>query len=830
MPEGASVDLGALVARDLEQTPEKCAFRHGAAALSRGELLRTAQATAQRLTAHDLTPGEPVAIHIDHSFELAVAVCGVLMAGGCAVPIDPALSEARRRAITTDISPRIVLTNAESDADIAPGATRLPVRLEDSAGEAPTARTGAVDPATDLAFVIYTSGTSGGPKGVEITHDSYVSRLEQIVSVSSWDDSDVDLAWTPSSFIGMLDELFFPLLTGVPAVIASPEVRSDARAFGELVERAGITRFRITPSLLNAFLLAGIHDRLRGVRAVYCSGEAIPADLQIIMHSLPETDLIGFYGATEAPGVAFHLYDRAAPPLETTICTAQPFATLRIANENGTELPAGEAGEIWIGGCMVARGYRGKPELTAEKFVIADGLRWYRSGDRGRRLEDGRIELIGRIDLSEVNLHGVRISLPEIREALCRLDTVDDAWISVIEQEAGRDPVLVGHCIPAKGTRFDPSQTRIAVTAHLPTLAVPRYLIGHDQFPLTANGKLDVQALAQMAKSAPSAKAPGAASSNDPASISPTEMAVLHCFAEALDKRQIGLDDNFFEQGGTSLEAVTLACFISEHFESEIGFEELWLHPTPREMSACIAGLGGKSAARTFFHVEGVSGPNFIAIGFGVRHLAGLWPNRRLFVSPGIVGDPRITLNKRLDDYVSEYLEGLRRIQPKGPYQLFGFSFHGLLAYEVARRLHLEGEEISGLALLEPVTPMARATAPSYTRVAMRAALAALAKGRIRMTRNLLELLGNSRTGSRNGAHRRTRNAYGYVVAAAERLEPLPVPIDLIYCDAYPTRDLEQWKTMSGPNLRLRKVTAKEHKDLIQPDCVAQWKSVVDDW
>ena len=820
-PTASAYDFGATVLEALENAPGRCAYRFNGTTLTRHQLREEALALAARLKDAGLRPGAPVAIEIEHSLELAVAMCGVQAAGACAVPIDPAVGAERREAILADIRPAFALTRPVShDSER---------RIEIERGAAPEEAHDEYDPG--LAFIVYTSGTSGGPKGVMITAESYVRRMRHIVPAIVTQDDDTDLAWTPSSFITMVDELFLPLLCGVPTIIAEPAIRTDPRAFLALVQQEGVTTFRITPSLLNVVLRSrGAAAALSGVRTLICSGEAVPAELQRMVHRQLSARLLGFYGATEAPAAAKTDFDPDAPPIDTTICTPQPFVGLRVMREDGTDAAAGETGEIWVGGCALARGYYRRPELTAAKFLEQDGERWYRTGDRARQLDDGRVELIGRIDLSEVNLHGVRVSLTEIRDALRRLDSVEDAWISVIEQEAGRDPVLVGHCIPARGTAFDAARTRTEITAHLPILAVPRHLLAHDRFPLTANGKLDVQELAQAADTAMTASLAAASTRKDRTGATPAEIAVLNCFEQALGKRHFSLDDNFFAVGGTSLEAVTLACYISEQFETEIGFEEIWLHPSPREMSAYIAAHGGQSAARTFFHVEGVSGPNLVAIGFGVRHLAGLWPDRRLLVSPGIAGDPRITLHKRLDDYVSEYIAGLRRIQPKGPYQLIGFSFHGLLAYEIARRLHAEGEEISGIALLEPVTPLARTTSPSYDRTAHREILGALVTGRLGRARSLQRLTANSRAGSRARSRGGMQTAYGYVVVAAERLEPLPVPIDLIYCQSYAGRALARWKAVAGSNLRLCQVTSENHQSLIRPDCVKQWKDVVGRW
>ena len=404
-------DFGAMLLEALEDAPARCAFRFQGVELTRKQLRDEALALAARLKDAGLRPGALVAIEIEHSLELAVAMCGVQVAGACAVPIDPALGDERRDAIIENVRPVCTLTRAPSQD----GDGKVAVAIESNA-----------EPGTDhdrcnpdLAFIVYTSGSSGGPKGVMIHHENYVRRMQNVVPSVSVSDGDTDLAWTPSSFITMVDELFLPLLCGVPTVIAEPAIRTDPRAFTALVQREGVTTFRITPSLLNVVLRStAAAEALAGVRTLICAGEAMPAELQAMAHRQLSANLLGFYGATEAPAAAKTVFDKDAPTVDTTICTSQPFLSLRVAREDGADAATDETGEIWIGGCAVARGYYRRPELTAEKFLERDGERWYRTGDLGRRLKGGEIELLGRADLSEVNIHGVRISLPEIIDTM----------------------------------------------------------------------------------------------------------------------------------------------------------------------------------------------------------------------------------------------------------------------------------------------------------------------------------------------------------------------------------------------------------------------------
>ena len=554
--DSSHADLGALVSEALLRNPDRTALRHCRRTITRRALRGESMRVAERLGASDLARDELVLVEMAHSPELVAALCGVLVAGGTPVPLDPTISEERRHAIREDVDSRVVLSMSDDQANIAIDLRSRPAQV-----------------APGTAFVVYTSGSSGRPKGVEIPHDGYVRRLRHIVEASSSGSDEVDLIWTPSSFIGFLDEVFYPLLLGVPAAIASNTERAEPNAFAELIAREGIAAFRITPSLLDVFLTASTAEKLRTVRSIYCSGEAISKTVQAKVHSLLNATLIGFYGASEAPGVGFHVFDQDEPLLSATVFSPQTFSEVRVVDELGAVASPGEPGEIWVSGCAVAGGYRGKPDLTAEKFVQCDGLRWYRTGDLGRCLDDGRVEVLGRLDTSEVKINGVRIGLAEVRAALQSLEEVHDAWVTPVEVVEGQDPVLVAHCVGGDDVP-DTSVARRALASRLPSAALPRHLIRHDAFPLTDNGKLDLQALVHAARevatthSEPSSSGPGTAASqkHQPALI----RTVGRLWCDVLFVDEIDAEEDFFNLGGDSLRTVRLLMEVEDVFDVDL--------------------------------------------------------------------------------------------------------------------------------------------------------------------------------------------------------------------------------------------------------------------
>lgn len=690
-PQGALVidrldaanSLGLMIDQALAVHPGHGAFRYNGAHRTRGQIRGAANDIAARLRKVGVVAGEPVTVEIDHSFELIVCMLGVLIAGGCAVPIDPSLPDQRKEAIRADASPRVLITRPKTgDIDIAT-TSHQPQRAPDP----------------DLAFIVYTSGSSGGPKGVEITHESYVDRMKNIMSMAAGASKDVDLAWTPSSFIGMLDEFFYPLLTGGTAVIAAPDMRKDPRAFGDFIKREGITVFRITPSLLDLFLRSGIAPLLSGIRAIYCSGETLPAAVQQAVHELLNAQIIGFYGATEAPGVAFHAYDFTAPPLAETICTPQAFAKIRIMQGDDREPPLGEVGEIWVGGCAVARGYWNKPDLSAEKFILSKGVRWYRTGDLGRQLADGQIEVLGRVDASEVNISGVRVNLSEARSAMRALPDVTEAWISVVDTKDGRDRVIIGHVVMHSGVDFDPAATRKALSLGLSAPAVPRFVINHDTFPLTANGKLDVQFLLHQATTLMGPTSSASATTNDPLTTEIEHLlkVVIETTEQVLGTTGLSAQDNFFAVGGNSLLAVHLALALSEKLGVELKTTLVVNTNILGDIAKAVASGQGHAPATLGVLRDGPTDapPLFTVNATGsyrrlLPHLDEGYPvyNLNMFGFTNELLDNIDTFT--LEDLAARFAAQVVEAHPTGECRLMAFCQDGCLAIETARILQDE--------------------------------------------------------------------------------------------------------------------------------------------
>ena len=683
-----TVNFGGLVRAELSRNPDDCAFREGAQSWSRKALKDAAQVLVMRLEAQKIAPGEPVLIDIGASFDMVAALCAVAMAGGIAVPIDPDLPAARRQAIAEDVAPRLVLRRDTSGkVDLATNATSP--RL-----------------APELAFLVYTSGTSGTPKGVEIGHFGYARRLDQIVSANPAQPGDVDLLWTPAGFIGMLDEVFFPLFQGVPSVIASAEARRDPRELARLVARENVTAFRTTPSLLNVIVTDQTADALKAVRNIYCSGEKLEEAVRERVGTLIPANLISFYGASEAPGVAYQLAGASTPQSYTP----QAFARVMIASDTGDPQTPGLPGEIWISGCPVAEGYWNRPDLTTERFVEAEGLRWYRTGDLGLAAPDGQFEILGRLDQNEVNINGVRVNLTDTCSALGDLPDIEAAWISAVDRPDRADPLLVAHCVVAPGCDFHARSLRAALAPNVPRAAIPASFIATERLPLTPNGKLDVQALGRVAAAhletlTPQvAKVDAQATETDPEYLRDVIAEVEHL----LDRSGLTGGEDFFDLGGTSLHAVQLALSLSERLGMNLPAEIVFGTENLREIArACTTERTVSTGPLRLLKQGDASVPPL----FTINATQNYFRLAQALMTPGTIYNLNMfgltnALIDRLDALsLQDLAEGLADAvlaqHPAGPWRFMAYCQDGCLAIELARALEARTGVASELFLID---------------------------------------------------------------------------------------------------------------------------------
>jgi len=537
-----------LFERQAQLQPDASALLFGNATMCYRDLDRHANQLAHRLMKRGVQPDDRVAVCVERSFALVIALLAVLKAGAAYVPLDPAYPAERRSYMLKDAQATLILTQSQwRDTMALADAGVFCLDIEDVSSE-PTSRPPLETHPEQLAYLIYTSGSTGRPKGAGNSHGALLNRLSWMQKAYCLDATDTVLQKTPFSFDVSVWEFFWPLMAGARLAIAAPDDHRDPARLLALIQQHAVTTLHFVPSMLQAFVAQMANEGVvacTSLRRIIASGEALPAELaaRVLAH-LPQATLYNLYGPTEASIDVTHWTcvadGGAAVPIGRPIANTQ----IHILDDALNPLPPGVAGELYIGGLGLARGYHARPALTAERFVpdpFRIGARLYRSGDLARRREDGVIDYLGRID-HQVKLRGLRIEPGEIEARLLAHPAVREAVVAV-----HGDARLIGYVVLTAAQQDIASSVLLDHLAqHLPDFMVPAQLVMLAEMPLTPNGKLNRHALPDPVWSGNDGEAPG----------TDTEQHVAAIWRDVLGVEGIGRGDNFFGLGGHSILAM----------------------------------------------------------------------------------------------------------------------------------------------------------------------------------------------------------------------------------------------------------------------------------
>ena len=665
---------GAIEAR-LTADPHAPALIADGRMLTWAELDRRSAALAGLLAGRG-AKGRIVAVMLDRSVELVIALTACLRAGAAYLPLDPEHPRARIDEILGQAEPLLILTDRDLPGALPPG--DWPVE-----GAAPQA---GVSP-EDMAYVIFTSGSTGKPKGVVIEQGAIFNRLDWMARHYGMTAADRILQKTPATFDVSVWEFFLPFFCGAVLVMAPPGAHRDPAAIAGLIREHDITTLHFVPSMLSVFLQSPASEGL-GIPRTFCSGEALPADLARRFHARIRGRLHNLYGPTEAA-------------VDVSFCEAGPDAAdplpigwpvwntgLHVLDDHLRPVPPGLAGQLYLSGVQLARGYLGRPDLTAERFITHEGQRLYATGDLAMRRGDGAVIFLGRLD-HQVKLRGLRIELGEIETALRDQPGVSDAAVLV------RDDRIVAYIAGDAGQ----AALIAALSARLPAYMVPGAWVFLDALPVTANGKLDRKAL----------PAPDFRDSSDaPQSDAEARLAAL--FAEILALPQPpGRGADFFALGGDSLSAVRLVLRIGEEFARDPGLGAVLENPVLADLARHLDGAdqgpdygispairlaGGQGAPLFVIHPAG-------GLSWNYRHLAReLDPKRPVWglQAPGLGG---AAAPASLTAIAGDYAARIASLAPEGPVHLAGWSIGGCIAQEIAVTLAAAGRAPGVVALLD---------------------------------------------------------------------------------------------------------------------------------
>jgi amino acid adenylation domain-containing protein len=678
--------------------PDSPALACGSVQLTYAELAAAASEQADRLRDAGVGPEAVVGICLPRDVSAVVAVLAVLEAGGAYLPLDPGHPVDRRLFMLRDAGAVALIASDGLAAELTASGVQVVAPVDRPAN--PDAFGGpAPEPALDhLAYVLYTSGSTGKPKGVMVEHRSLAAFVDWGVRSFSPSELESVLASTSLGFDISIFELLVPLASGGRIVLVDTIFALDEAI------HSGVTLVNTVPSPFAAYL--NTRDLPSSVRTVVLAGEPLPTELVERVHrQLGVQRVVNAYGPTEDTiySTACEVHPGDRPPIGRPL----PGSRAYVVDADLKLVARGEPGELCLAGAGLARGYRGRDDLTRAQFVPdpldgAAAARMYRTGDLARWRSDGSLEHLGRID-HQIKLRGVRIEPAEIESALLREPGVGQAVVVPQRRDGTDDAQLVAYLVPSPGAQIASGRVlRDSLGRTLPDPLVPSVFVTLDGLPLNTNGKLDRERLPDLS-----------ARSTGTGSLTSTERQVAEIWTEILVLDGLpGPDDDFFELGGHSLLSFRLFDEIAKRLDCELPPNVLVGSSTLAELSARVD--AGPAEHSRIVHVSGNSGHKPLTYVHGSQ--GGVFTLRRM--EPSLGADqpfyglqalaPRQRANGRLPtvaEMATDCLTMLQRTQPTGPYLLAGHSIGGHVAYEMACRLQEAGQQTALLALLDAAAP-----------------------------------------------------------------------------------------------------------------------------
>jgi len=701
----------AVVAATAASTPDAVAVESGHAALTYAELDQRANRLAHHLRAVGAGPGSIVAVYDQRSLDLVVAVLAVFRSGAGYLPLDVTYPVERLEFILDDARAEVLVTSTTMPL-LRGGTDRTVVHLDDLNGALasyPSDRpiTG-VSP-DDLAYVIYTSGSTGRPKGAAVPHRALVNVVEWQAREASLLSRPRALQFSPLSFDVSLQELFATWCTGGTVIVPEADVRRDPEALLRLLVHARVQQLYAILTPLQQ--LAETVDRLgvvpESLREVFTCGERVTMSpsLARFFERLPDCRFQNQYGSSEDFIATAHTVvgPPGGWPSMPPIGRPLPNTRVHLLTPRLQPVPMGVPGEICVGGAQASLGYLHRPELTAERFVpdpFGDepGAVLFRSGDLARLLPGGELQFLGRMD-GQVKLRGFRIETGEIEAVLREHPLVADAAVVLREDDPGAKR-LVAYLVPAPGWTVEalPDVHRVLRDTLAPPM-VPASFVTLDQLPTTPSGKLDRRALPRPDTDRPELEVTYAAPEGA------LEVGLADTWRRMLGIERIGRDDDFFDLGGDSLLAVEAVVAIEDLVDRPLALVTLFEAPTIAKLADLLHGPARTPRSLVPLRVTGPKTPFFFASAQAANRLVAHLDVERPFYSLHPKGMVGLELDCSVEEMAAAYLDDVREVQPHGPYLLGGACLGGQVAFEMARRLVADGEEVARTVLVESYAP-----------------------------------------------------------------------------------------------------------------------------
>ncbi|MBC3271247.1 amino acid adenylation domain-containing protein [Pseudomonas sp. SWRI81] len=686
--------------------PDAVAAVHGEQTLSYAELNRRANQLAHFLLSEGVKPGDAVAILLPRSLDLLIAQLAIGKCAAAWVPLDIHAPADRQAFMVDDCRAAVLLTRSTATAAFAVRRIDLDsLQLDAQPGHNPDLP----QSAQSLAYIMYTSGSTGMPKGVMVPHRA-ITRLVINNGYADFNRQDCIAFASNPAFDASTMDVWGALLNGARVAIIDHATLLDPQAFGDELKRSGASILFVTTALFNQYVQL-IPDALKGLRILLCGGErGDPAAFRKLRSEAPNVRLVHCYGPTETTTYATTFAVQTVAEEADSVSIGGPISNTQVYVLDACQqpVPFGVTGELYIGGQGVALGYLNRPELTAQKFLrdpfsTQPDAMMYRTGDLVRWLAPGQLECIGRND-DQVKIRGFRIELGEIENRLLGCPGVKEAI--VLARRDGTEPTRLVAYFTTDDADLQSATLRALLQARLPEYMVPSAWVPLETLPLNNNGKVDRKALPAPTQAALLSRVYEA-----PGNALETRLAGL--WGEILQVEQVGRHDNFFELGGHSLLAVRLVNQMQQA-DLPMTLAELFQHPSVEAAAALLAGRDGGVAPEpepglTLVRAGDQSTPLFLVHEFSGRdvyfpalgrHIGGAFP---IYGLPGI--DYGQTQLRTLECLARRMVGIIRTRQPHGPYRLAGWSFGGVLAYEVAQQLLGLDEIVEFIGLIDSYVP-----------------------------------------------------------------------------------------------------------------------------
>nr|BBH87140.1 non-ribosomal peptide synthetase [Thermosporothrix sp. COM3] len=708
-PYPATRTLPLLFAEQVQRTPDAIALLFEDEQLTYAELDTRSNHLASYLRRAGVGLDTPVGLWLERTPELLIAILGILKAGGAYVPLDTSYPAERLAFLFADARLHILLTR-ENLLQSLPTFTGRTICLDrdwQAIGQTAQEALPPIHP-DNLAYIMYTSGSTGQPKGVGVTHRNII-RLVRETQYARFSADEVFLHFAPISFDASTFEIWGALLNGGRLVIF-PSFLPSMNDLKDALKRYRISTMWLTEGVFRQLVESSLED-LSSLQQLLTGGDVLsPPHVARALQQLPGCRLINGYGPTECTTFACcHTIERLSHhsvPIGTPIANAQAY----ILDRQLHPVPIGVPGELYIGGDGLARGYLNQPHLTAERFIphpFSDqpGARLYKTGDLVRYLEDGTIDFLGRLD-QQIKIRGFRVEPGEIEAVICQHPDVRECVVTVWEEQQEKRLLAI-----VVGKQLAREELRQYVADRLPAFMQPAYYSMVDTLPLTPNGKIDRRLLPQLVEASQHLQA---TTPQEPARqfVPPrdaTEFQLMQIWEDLFQRSDLNITDNFFELGGHSIMAMRLVSLIQKQLGQAIPIVTLFQHPTIEELAMSLRHLSPPPQQQRLLvpiQPRGTKPPLFCvhpAAGtvFCYTRLARLLDPEQPFYGLQLPEWADENTYPPIERLASLYIDALREVQPTGPYRLSGWSFGGIVAFEMAQQLHQVGEEVALLAIID---------------------------------------------------------------------------------------------------------------------------------